>query len=156
MGTNPGTTVQDNHLVTVLSSRVGIEKATAALELLYKQASYTLEEQIRWRQPGSGPYKVENNMRIHGVLADGISYSIGHNPMLTLRKVECLKQTGRTISWIEKGIAHPKWLCKDLGHGDCELAGKPAKTWTVIYEEHENLPNRIRLLRSDLGNGNSG
>lgn len=113
---------------------MSIEKATAALELLYKQAAYTLEEQIKWRQPGRGPYKVENNLRLHGVPATGRSYSIGHNPMLTLKKVEQLRQTGNTISWIEKSLEHPSWLCKEIGHPECKLAGLPAQQWVLTYE----------------------
>jgi hypothetical protein len=137
MGASVAITVKENEIVTALSSRLGIEKATATLEQLYRLHSYTLEEQIKWRQPGSGPYKVENNLRFHGVPATGRSYSIGHNPMLTLRKVEQLKQTGTTISWVEESVAHPAWLCKEIGHPDCKLAGLPAQQWVMTYE----LPN---------------
>lgn len=134
MGSNPEIPVVDNQVAAILSSRVGIEKAAAALETLYKQAAYNVEEQIRWRQPGAGPYKVTNNLRLHGVPAIGLSYSIGHNPILTLRKVERLKHTETEVSWIEKSVAHPEWLCKEIGHPDCKLVGLPAEERIVRFK----------------------
>ena len=138
MGVSSIANIEDGQVIAVLSSRMGEEKATAALELLYKQAAYSLEEQIRWRQQGEGPYKVENHMRIHKIPVGGLSYSIGHNPMLTLRKVEKLKQTGNTISWIEKSAIHPAWFCRDRGYPDCEYAGLPAKEQLKTYEVSTN------------------
>lgn len=116
--------MKDGEVVTVLSSRLGDDKVKTTLELLYKQFSYTLEERIVHRQQESGPYKVVNPLRVHGVAAAGLQYSIGNNPMLTVRKVKnvCIKK-GNLI-WDEESIVHPIWLCEDQGFPDCSLKGK--------------------------------
>jgi hypothetical protein len=125
--------VKDGQVVTVLSSRLGTEKATAALELLYKQYCLTLQERIRYRQPGRGPYKVFNPLRAHGIPVAGIQYSIGDNPMLTIRKVENLRQENEKIVWSEKGVAHPEWLCRDRGEPECPLKSKPPTVVTKSF-----------------------
>lgn len=125
--------VKDGEVVTVLSSRLGEEKVQAALELLYKQFSYDLEERMIHRQVGSGPYKVMNPLRAHGVPVAGLQYSIGNNPMLTARKVKNLKTKDGVMSWQVESVAHPEWLCDHRHESDCPLRGKPSVMTSHSY-----------------------
>lgn len=117
--------VKDGDVVTLLSSRLGEERVKSDLELLYKQFSYSLEERLLYRTFASGPHKVTNPLRAHGIPVAGIQYSIGDNPMLTVRKVKNVRVKSGQLMWVEESVAHPAWLCEDRGFTDCSLKGKP-------------------------------
>lgn len=129
--------VKDGDVVTVLSSRLGEERVKDTLDLLYKQFSYTLDERITYRQIGSGPYKVINPLKAHGIPVAGVQYSIGNNPMLTVRKVQNLRINGDKLSWSEESVIHPDWLCNDRGFPDCPLKGKPPTILQKSFEVSE-------------------
>jgi hypothetical protein len=129
--------VKDGDIVTVLSSRLGEEKVKAALELLFKQCAYTFDERLEYRQYESGPYKIINPLRAHGVPVGGLQYSIGTNPMLTVRKVKNVQIKDDKVIWDEESVAHPDWLCDLRKVSDCPLRGKPS----VITRRSSVLPS---------------
>jgi len=123
----------DYEVVAVLPSSWQEARVCEVLERLYVERMSTADEMLIYRKSHSGPYKPHNPVALHGVPVSGLSYLIGHNPVLNARLVSHLRANGDDeLEWVEFGPTHWPHLCEATGNPQCADAGKPPKSWNVV------------------------